>query len=144
MKCFKRKIRDWFVVVPVCLLFAAIFAQTGSYWQGFFVLAALFGIIVIYAVDNLGHAVKRSWLEKADVGNGLLSDAPNSLDCYPEGNATPGSSTNRRPSAARRGFRPTPRENNGTAACRQADRGVRGQGHGSEAHGAHSSRSERR
>jgi hypothetical protein len=94
MKCFKRIIRDWFVVVPVCLLFAAIFAQTGSYWQGFCILAALFGIIVIYAVDNLGHAVKRSWLEKADLGNGPWYDTTRSLDCYPDESPASGSSTN--------------------------------------------------
>jgi hypothetical protein len=87
---------DWLAVLPMTLLLAAIFAETGSYWQGFCVLAALFGIIIIYARENLGHAVKRSWLEKADLNNGHLCDAARQLDCYPEGSKPSGDSSHGR------------------------------------------------
>jgi hypothetical protein len=79
--------------LPVSLLLTGILTEAGRFWGSIPIIAAILGIMALYGTRMRANAMKRSWLEKADLGNGPWWDPPRSLDCYPDGNATSGSST---------------------------------------------------
>jgi hypothetical protein len=81
------------IALPVSLLLTGILTEAGRSWGSIPVIAAILGIMALYGARVRANALKQDWLQRADWSNGPWYDSPRSIDCYPDGNATSGSST---------------------------------------------------